>query len=233
MLESLVEIKGGRSGAFVYTTYDGKLVIKTISTEEKLTLLNRLLPGYLERAMTGDSALVRVLGVFQVQCVGNYATNLLLMHNVSLTKHCRYDLKGSTYSRATLDISSLSVGLDTNFLNEVGRLDLDPQDAEKLVRRVTLDSAMLSSKNVMDYSLLVTVSSGEPCAHQPHYIYRSSRKGPVYLIAVIDILQDYNFRKKAETLWKVKVLRVPLSSLSSVEPEFYAARLLMFLGEVV
>jgi 1-phosphatidylinositol-4-phosphate 5-kinase len=218
----------------VYTTYDGRFVIKTISTEEKLTLLNRLLSGYLERVMTGDSALVRVLGVFQVQCVGNYATNLLLMHNVSLTKHFtgRYDLKGSTYSRANFDISSLRVGLDTNFLREVGRLDLDPQDAERLLRRVTLDSAMLSSKNIMDYSLLVTVCTCEP-RHLKHYIYRSSKKGLVYLIAVIDILQEYNLQKKAETCWKTEVKRVALSSLSSVEPELYAARLIAFLGEVI
>jgi hypothetical protein len=185
--------------------------------------------------MTGDSALVRVLGVFQVQCVGNYATNLLLMHNVSLTKHFtgRYDLKGSTYSRANFDISSLRVGLDTNFLSEVGRLDLDPQDAERLLRRVTLDSAMLSSKNIMDYSLLVTVSSGELPDNQPHYVYRSSRKDQVYVIALIDNLQEYNLWKKAETFWKTKVKRVALSSVSSVEPELYSQRLINFLTQVV
>jgi hypothetical protein len=185
--------------------------------------------------ITGNSALVRVLGVFQVQCVGNYATNLLLMHNVSLTKHFtgRYDLKGSIHNRTNFDISSLSVGLDTNFLREIGRLDLDPQDAERLLRRVTLDSAMLSSKNIMDYSLLVTVSSGELPDNQPHYVYRSSNKGQVYMIALIDILQEYNLWKKAETFWKTKVKRVPLSSLSCVEPELYSERLLSFLTKAI
>jgi hypothetical protein len=140
-------------------------MLKTITSSEKLSLLNRLLPKYFERVISGDSALVRILGVFQVQCVGNYCTNLVLMENVSLQTRVSevFDLKGSSYQRNSHDLSSSSVGLDINFNFEIGSLALDPEDAQRLFRRVSQDSLMLASSNVMDYSLLVTVTGDITC----------------------------------------------------------------------
>jgi 1-phosphatidylinositol-4-phosphate 5-kinase len=210
-------------------------MLKTITSSEKLALLNHLLPYYLERVLSGDSALVRIFGVFQVQCVGNYCTNLLLMENIDFvdSRSSKFDLKGSSYKRLSIDQSSISVGLDVDFRN-FGKLELDPDDAQKLFSRVARDSLMLASKNVMDYSLLVTVCYKELPSHckSPH-VYRSSKKRCVYLIALIDILQEYNFSKKAETFWKTKVKRVPLNALSSVKPRLYSQRLLSFLTEAL
>jgi hypothetical protein len=221
---------GGRSGSFVYTTHDNRFVIKTISASEKLTLLNRLLPSYIAQVFSGDSALAKILGVFQVQCVGNYCTNIVLMENVSLPKSEIFDLKGSSFHRE----SESKVGLDINFSLEIGSLELDSEDAQRLLRRVFQDSRMLASCNIMDYSLLVTVTYGElPPNLKSQHIYRSSKKGQSYLIAVIDILQEYNFSKKVETFWKHKVKRVPLESLSSVEPKHYSARFIEFLSKIL
>jgi hypothetical protein len=221
---------GGRSGSVVYTTQDNRFVIKTISASEKLTLLNRLLPSYLAQVFSGDSALTKILGVFQVQCVGNYCTNIVLMENVSLPKAQIFDLKGSTYHRE----SESKVGLDINFNLEIGSLELDSDDAHRLLRRASQDSLMLASCNIMDYSLLVTVSYERlPPQLKSHHIYRSSRKGLSYLIAVIDILQEYNFSKQLETFWKHKVKKVPLELLSSVEPGYYSARFIELLSKVI
>jgi hypothetical protein len=146
----------------------------------------------------------------------------------------KFDLKGSSYKRISLDESSINVGLDVDFNRKFGKLELDPDDAQKLLSRVTRDSLVLASKNVMDYSLLVSVCYKElpsPCK-SPH-VYRSSKKRCVYLIALIDILQEYNFSKRTETFWKTKVKRVPLNALSSVEPRLYSERLLSFLTEAL
>jgi hypothetical protein len=221
---------GGRSGSFVYPTHDNRFVIKTITASEKLTLLNRLLPSYIAQAFSGDSALAKILGVFQVQCVGNYCTNIVLMENVSLPKSEIFDLKGSWYQRE----SESKVGLDINFNLEIGSLDLDSEDAQRLFRRASKDSRMLASCNIMDYSLLVTVTTEDlPTNLKSQHIYRSSKKGQSYLIAVIDILQEYNFSKKVETFWKHKVKKIPLESLSSVEPKHYSARFIEFLSKVL
>eukprot|EP00698_Gefionella_okellyi_P000616 TRINITY_DN1054_c0_g1_i1.p2 TRINITY_DN1054_c0_g1~~TRINITY_DN1054_c0_g1_i1.p2 ORF type:complete len:480 (-),score=100.77 TRINITY_DN1054_c0_g1_i1:3343-4755(-) len=49
----------------------------------------------------------------------------------------------------------------------------------------------------------------------------------VYYIAIIDILQPYNLRKKLET--KFKSLRYNRDEISSVEPPFYAERFMKFM----
>jgi hypothetical protein len=153
------------------------------------------------------------------------------MENVSFDDNvsAKFDLKGSSYRR----YSEGSLGLDTNFQSEIGSLELDREDAESLLRRGTKDSLMLARNNIMDYSFLVTVMSAAPVLISPHHIYRSSRKDCFYLISMIDILQEYDFSKKLETYWKTNVKRVPLSSLSSVEPRLYSERLLAFLNKVV
>jgi hypothetical protein len=213
-------------------THDSRFVIKTISTNEKLTLLNRLLPNYLERVFSHDSTLVRIYGVFQVQCVDNYSTSLVLMENVSFDADvsAKFDLKGSSYQR---EIFQGSLGLDLDFQSAIGSLELDREDAESLLRRGTKDSLMLAKNNIMDYSFLVTVLTVVPVLISPHHIYRSSRRDCFYLIAMIDILQEYDFGKKVETFWKTNVKRVALSSLSSVEPRLYSERLIEFLNKVV
>mmetsp|Transcript_7887 Transcript_7887/g.11927 ORF Transcript_7887/g.11927 Transcript_7887/m.11927 type:complete len:686 (-) Transcript_7887:127-2184(-) len=57
--------------------------------------------------------------------------------------------------------------------------------------------------------------------------YRRGRE--VYYMGIIDILQEYNMRKHAETA--VKSLRQNRSNISCVDPELYANRFLSFLTE--
>jgi hypothetical protein len=91
---------------------------------------------------------------------------------------------------------------------------------------------MLTDQNIMDYSLLVTVCIGEVIV-RPHYAYRSTSRGCVYLIAMIDILQEYNWVKRVETFVKAKIRRIPLLSFSAVEPRLYSQRLLEFLKQIL
>jgi len=235
-LDQLSKAKGGSSGAFIYLTHDKRFLIKTITVEEKLVLLNTLLPGYLERLFSSDSALVRILGVFLIQCVGNYSTNVVLMENVSSCeeKLSVFDLKGSLHARKSKVSSQLDVKKDCNFIDELGTIDLRPDEAAKLLSRLNRDVEMLSSLNIMDYSLLVTICKGDvPSFINPGYVYQGNHKNEFYLIALIDVLQIYNFSKKAETFWKTKVKRVNLRELSSVESKMYAQRFLNFAAQVM
>lgn len=195
-------------------------------------LLNRLLPGYLECVLSGDSAFVRILGVFQVQCIDNYCTNIILMENVSTSRGvvAKYDLKGSLFSRRT----SQGIGKDCNFLDEVGKLTLTPKDSAKLIGRLTKEGLILSNRGLMDYSLLVTICQGiVPDSVNPNYLYMSSKSGEYYLIALIDFFQEFNLAKKLETLWKVKIKRVAYSHLSSIEPRLYYERFIQFIESIV
>jgi len=230
-LERLSQSRGGSSGAFMYTSYDSKFVLKTITTEEKLVLLNKLLPPYLTRLQSQDSALVRILGVYQVQCVNNYTTNLVLMENIfaDVKVYRKFDLKGSLYNRETKSVKS--IGKDVDFLKNVEKLNLIEEDAEALLRRVESDSAMLSSSGLMDYSLLVGVC--EASSRSPsNYSYRSRKEGEAYIIALIDFLQEYNSSKWLEHFFKVNVLRVKHEEVSSVEPVFYRERFIDLIGRI-
>lgn len=52
----------------------------------------------------------------------------------------------------------------------------------------------------------------------------------VVYMGVIDILQHYNFKKKAETY--LKSLQFDPQSISSVEPKLYAERFISYLKQV-
>lgn len=218
----------------MYTTFDSKFVLKTVTTEEKLLFLNTLLPGYLERMHSKESALVRVWGVFQVQCVGNCSANMILMDNasssISLSRR-KYDLKGSLYNRRSL--APFKVGKDCNFRDEVVSMRLLSSEADRLEGRLRNDSLMLASYNIMDYSVLITELQDDlPKNLRPDYIYRSS-KGCYYSVAIIDFLQEFNFSKKMELFIKSKLRCVELSQLSTVEPKLYSSRFLHFMSESI
>lgn len=53
----------------------------------------------------------------------------------------------------------------------------------------------------------------------------------VYLIGVIDVLQDYNVKKKMAHSWKA--MQVEEEKLSTVEPAMYASRFLTFIASKV
>lgn len=49
-----------------------------------------------------------------------------------------------------------------------------------------------------------------------------------YTLGIIDILQQYNMRKKAENVYKVTAMGNSKDSVSSVNPEHYAQRFVDF-----
>lgn len=209
-------------------------MIKTITTEEKLIFLNNVLPAYIERLISNETALARIWGVFQVQCVGNYSTSLILMDNVSVAVNVgrRFDLKGSLHARKAK--GKVKVGKDCNFLEDVGQLSLEPEDSRILWKRLSDDVAMLSSFNIMDYSLLVTeVSAKEARSCNPLYIYKQVTDSAFYTIALIDYFQEYNFKKKAERFWKTKVQRVNPDDLSATNSKRYAERFMKFVETIL
>lgn len=202
--------------------------MKTITSTEKLVFLNHLLPAYLDR-LENDSALIGILGVFQVQCAGNYSTNLILMENVkaqTLPSNI-FDLKGSMYKRKA-DCSS-EVKKDVDLLERTEKVSLEPYDKEKLMTRLRKDVHMLAKLNIMDYSLLVCECSGQPPLSS-RYAYRSLTEGQFYMIAIIDIFQLFDLQKKIERCWKTLVLRVPPSELSSAQPREYSERFLRYIN---
>jgi hypothetical protein len=235
MLSSFHGKKGGHSGAFIFSTHDKRFVIKTITAKEKILLLNKLLPDYLQRILSKNSCLVRIVGIFMLQCSGNYSTNLMVMEQVGPGLHAnfRYDIKGSKANRrnwsASLASESSVILKDNDFEDMVGRLSLRLADRDRLISAVAADSRMLASHGIMDYSLLITKVTHYNLESNVKYAYSTADQDEaVVLIAMIDILQQYDLSKKLETYWKQISRCQRYEQLSSIEPHSYSKRLIDF-----
>ncbi len=110
--------------------------------------------------------------------------------------------------------------------------------------QVGKDSEFLESHNIMDYSLLVGISRDQrgTIPNQTPLKSKSlfrlveggtpSRTGEVYYFGIIDILQQYNLRKKLEHSLKSMAVDCP-EELSCIDPPRYSCRFNKFLRTVV
>lgn len=139
--------------------------------------------------------------------------NVLPLHQV-------FDLKGSTVKRYTsVSDDQLRYGhspwsfgpneplpkcptmKDTNLTeNPINKLFVEAKTRSRVLDILRNDAQFLKGHNVMDYSLLVGIFRQQHVPDARH-AYRN-----VAFIAVIDILQDYNMRKKMENLYKTNIL---------------------------
>mmetsp|Transcript_11956 Transcript_11956/g.22890 ORF Transcript_11956/g.22890 Transcript_11956/m.22890 type:complete len:470 (-) Transcript_11956:87-1496(-) len=233
--------RGGRSGSFVYRTYDSRFIIKTISSKEKVLMLNTLLENYIARVMNRDSMLVRILGVFMLQCIDNFSVDLLIMENISCVDRLpifKVDLKGSTLGRLDNKTGlprspSENFMKDVDFLNQVEKLNLEDEDAERFVGAVEKDVRMLVQHGIMDYSLFGTYFIDQELPTDNKYCFRHKGKpGCFYALGIIDILQGYNSNKKCEHWLKRIFKRASPDALSSVNPLKYGERFLRFCNTI-
>lgn len=136
---------------------------------------------------------------------------------------------------------------------------LKPKCLENLLETILIDCIFLRSHNIMDYSILMGIhnvdfdqkekkqdpveilniptdtgtSSDEKCTSPTGGILAQSESGDRLLlfVGIIDILQDYNSRKKLESLLKSKIQNE--KTISVQDPDFYANRFWEFMTKYV
>lgn len=184
--------------------------------------------------------LVRIYGVYML-CVGSYSINLVVMENIlhgSEASMLKFDIKGSRYQREVLTRGKVYLGnynkvlKDIDFENTLERLKISPRDSQRLNGLLARDVAMLEKHGVMDYSLSISLSRGQiGVACRSKYFFRMvDSDTEFYMIAIIDYMQEFNFKKQAESYFKRVIKRVPVEDLSAVPPKEYAHRFLRFVG---
>eukprot|EP00941_MAST-03F_sp_MAST-3F-sp1_P006164 g6164.t1 len=247
----------GKSGMLFWKTADSKYTIKTVKRLE-LDVMRRLLPKYYEhmymtRRRDQESLLCRFLGLYRirVKALGDELI-LVVMENVFLTNDPRitisqkYDLKGSSKNRiiSEAELKAGATGKDHNFIANVGKLSIGAPAKTCLITTLRNDATFLERANIVDYSLLLGISEHEanvPCSQRTgSHVIRSLCKKKTYFMAVIDLLQSYNFKKKFETTIKAPSTLVAsrsnrdtlleASGISSVPPEIYSKRFIEFLS---
>jgi len=234
ILSQLEGKKGGRSGSFVFSTHNKQFIIKTITSEEKRLMLQELLDDYTDRILSRNSMLVRVLGVFMLQCIGNYSVNLMIMENIGIpTKHplFKLDLKGSTLNRkiSSKVCKGTMLMKDIEFLTQISSCGLEEYGKLRFIEGFKEDITMLSSHGIMDYSVYgAYYSEVESSMMNKHCFPTIDIAGGVYTLGVIDILQQYSFSKRCENCTKRSMFGARASTLSAVDPQAYSRRLLDF-----
>jgi len=158
-----VEVSG-KSGSIFLRSHDSSLVLKTIEDHE-FDVLRDMLPHmvlYLEQHP--ESLLCRFFGAYKL-IVGGSTLRFVVMSNVlPHPAEQIYDLKGTTEDR-WVDPTPGSVLKDTNF--EPYTLGFEAEQRGRFVQVLCDDADFLDSVGVMDYSLLVGVSSAAATAQRP------------------------------------------------------------------
>ena len=235
----------GRSGAFLFFSGDERFVCKTTSKSE-CAKLKEILPKFITYLEANPGTLI--CPFYGCHCITMYGVSIYftVMQNAFPVESIRliderYDLKGSWVNRTgkkkmTRKSMSTRAANKTELAplyqdNELLHTIILPhEDALALKDQILRDSAFLAGLNLMDYSLLVGV-------HRERFTLRNSNinndgghqvcavEGPGrYYFRIIDILQEWNLKKKMERLLKIVFKRYDPQGLSAMEPRAYQDR---------
>ncbi|OMJ79746.1 hypothetical protein SteCoe_20178 [Stentor coeruleus] len=224
---SSINNKGGRSNSFFFTSANQKIIIKTITAEEKNSLL-KFLPSYSKRVVEQpQSKLVRILGLFEVL---PHKQDFIIMENsIPNRDSCHiFDLKGSTVNRHVggVDSENPPTGLvlkDLNFKRWNNKILL--QNPSEVIKHIVDDMKLLKKHKLMDYSMLLGVYQNPSV--QTRYFVSS-----IYSISIIDFLQRYGTRKSLERVWKRYFLR-KTEGISVISPIRYYKRITKYLKSII
>lgn len=237
---------GGRSSAFIYFTYDRKFIIKTLKKEEMKVLLaaQRDFNAHYSKCQDGFSYLAKIYGLYTLKDEQRASIHFAILENIIPLEAeimAVFDLKGCTRHRRTLTDSSITaisqlspeiVYKDLDFDQTVGKLPILPPDRHRLRRQLGQDVALLERLAVMDYSLLVAIARSASVTGPR--VAQTSVAGTVVLVGVIDYLQQFNWKKKAELVWKrMSVPRLMVVQTSCVNQHLYARRFLAYIEKVL
>lgn len=232
-LRNLAKEEGGRSEAFIFSTYNQRLIIKTITKVERKQFILKMLPDYIERIKEfPESKLVRILGVFKVHPMKQ---NIVIMENLLINKnHCViFDLKGSKVSRIVKGLEDSHnpplgrVLKDLNFLEYGKKIKLNEESKLNLIETLRMDFELLRKLDVIDYSLLVGI-------YKKNTELEIDRRGSLLIgddgtrfsLGIIDIFQEYNYLKVGEKT--IKTIFNKKEDISIASPKDYSIRISEF-----
>ncbi|XP_075345857.1 phosphatidylinositol 5-phosphate 4-kinase type-2 gamma isoform X3 [Mycteria americana] len=204
---------------------DRTLVVKELSSED-VADVHDLLSHYHQYVVQchGSTLLPRFLGMYRVS-VDSEETYLLVMRNMfshRLPVHRKYDLKGSLVSREASDKEKgkdLPTLKDMDFLNKNEKVYVGEEDQKDFMEKLKRDVEVVPSA-AEDHGL-------QPAAGDP----RAAPRREVYFMGLIDVLTQYDARKKAAHAAKT-VKHGAGAEISTVHPEQYAKRFLDFITNI-
>lgn len=253
-----LRVTGGRGDGSISTSWDKKILIKTISLEEKRLFKHKMLRDYHARMRDTKSILCRIYGLFKIEINDKGSIHVLLQKNMcelpSITSLLTFDLKGSTVDRQCIsskDEHQLSPEIlmqkyakkvlkdkDLSILRL--KFILSSYDGKNLITCVDNDSLFLEKYCITDYSLLVFVhkyNREDLCQNFGNLrIMQSVDNKYIFNFSIIDFLGTFNFEKKSEKLAKDFVSLIKKTkdtNFSVLDPPRYGLRFRTFVKSIV
>mmetsp|Transcript_29398 Transcript_29398/g.70690 ORF Transcript_29398/g.70690 Transcript_29398/m.70690 type:complete len:473 (-) Transcript_29398:407-1825(-) len=250
-----------KSGQFFFFSDDKFFMIKTLTPQECIWLQECLEKYYNHNMKYEATLLVKFVGLYRIKVPrrksrrGYRKTHFVVMRSTFdtvLPMHKKFDLKGSHVGREASESDKkklFPVLKDKDLENSGVMLHLGANNyKEKMMKQLEVDCELLTSLNMMDYSLLVGIfdkSRVDPTYgiddhtlreilaqdNCLHFTDRLDDHGLIYFMGIIDFLQHYNANKRFETIAKSVVN--DSKEISSVKPSFYARRLVKFVAKFV
>ena len=157
----------GKSGSFMFSSFDKRFLIKTMNSAE-VKVLRDALPEYLAHLKKNPKSLIaKIYGIYTVKMEDIREVHILLMGNLFLNvkqKLSEFDLKGSIINREV----HLPFEIEKNCLKDVNLqcisakdkfLRFQKQDMRIICERILKDITFMAHHNLMDYSLLLITES--------------------------------------------------------------------------
>ncbi|CAK85945.1 unnamed protein product (macronuclear) [Paramecium tetraurelia] len=242
----------GKSGSFFYYTADGQFTLKTIHHQEFRFLKQIMRNYYYHLKNYPETLIIKLFGMHKIGI--KYQTMLrekviyfVIMSNVFSTNqeiNVRYDLKGSTYGRYTIDNDPTVARKDLNFLEDKEknmRLNINKNKSMLFFNQLEKDCKFFEDNDIIDYSLLLGLhAKGNKQLDNESSVYSENPQLDNFSkmvtvdnqytlhIGIIDILTNFSTKKKLEFLSK-RVIYGP--TISAIPPRDYAERFLKFLKD--
>eukprot|EP00123_Amoebidium_parasiticum_P008624 comp18922_c0_seq1/m.21111 comp18922_c0_seq1/g.21111 ORF comp18922_c0_seq1/g.21111 comp18922_c0_seq1/m.21111 type:complete len:624 (-) comp18922_c0_seq1:225-2096(-) len=240
--DKLVAKEGaGRSGSLFLRSNDNKFILKTIPHDEVMTFME-VLPNYYDYLVENrDTLIMKVVGVLRVRS-SKRDMHVIIFTNVTYNPAygtlAIYDLKGRVPKPGKALRNTDKIG--TNYVFKDKDLDrkfiICDQDKSQFFTRLDKDINFFCTNNLMDYSLLVGVSSAPPpeddVTYPPWVFVRSSEpnRKEVFHIGFIDCLTNYGLKKKMAHMFKTVMWNT--DTLSTIDAVSYADRIKKYLFSI-
>jgi hypothetical protein len=252
--ESKEILKRGDSSMLL--SWDKKLIIKTITKNEKNTFINVMLEEYHSRMRDTKSILSHVYGVFKIQ-IGHRENYVILQRNMNdlflKSNVLTFELNGLKVDRQNIKTEDVNLKKSVLFnkykniiLKDVDlditgiKFELNPYDGKNILLSICNDSIFLQKYNVIDYSLLIFVNKYSKKNFESHFgnsnVMHDVNKKYIFNFSIVDFLDTFSFEKKSEKFVNdfVGVFKVSIDkNFNLLDPQTYGVEFRKFAKKII
>ena len=252
-----MKVSGGRGNNSLFCSWDKKLILKTIDTNEKTIFLEKMIIDFHCFMRESRSILSRIYGLYKIELMDKGSIYVIVQRNMDDlpldTKLLTFDFKGSTVDRQIISKGDLGLireklwakykdkVLKDKDLNLIGlKFILEFENWKNIISIIDCDSSFLQNLGITDYSLVVFVHKyrkedlefNRGCTR----VIESKDRKFIFNFSIVDFLGTYNFMKQVEKSTKHflgYIKSAKDTNFSVLDPINYGVRFRNFIKRII